>query len=155
MRTRIAALLALAALTLMGCGTAPAQTILSKIPGCTGIWTSGGNSLDNTISEGGCTLSDETSLNIYVFEDAGSQHDYVYQNDPCETMQVVNPPAPDGCIVGSNPQPWFVDVGTSGGALIVAESDWAKVAADLHGQVVTKIAASWCLTNCPIPGATG
>ena len=154
MRTKIiAALIALAALALAGCGTAPAQTILSRIRGCTGIWTASGSSLDdNTVSEGGCSLPDGTLLNIYVWEDNIDQHDYVYQNDPCGPMEVVNPPAPDGCIVGNRPLPWFVDVGSSGGAWVVAESDWAKVAAALHGQIVTKIPASWCNTNCPVPG---
>ncbi len=153
MRVRVAALLALTALALTGCGGSPAQTILSKIPGCTASWGGGGNSLDdNTISEGGCSLRDGTGVDIYVWEDTIDQHDYVYQNDPCGQMDVVNPPAPDGCIVGYRPMPWFIDVASSGGAMVVAKRDWANVAAALHGQIVTKIPASWCNTNCPVPG---
>ncbi|GEM_PF-6264058 len=136
-----------------------AQPILSKIPGCENISTTGGSSLDdNTVAEGSCNLSDGTNLKIYVWAagDTSDQHDFVYWNSSNCTSS--GPPplnAPDGCFVGSNPTPWFIDISTSNFAMSGAESDWSPVENALSGVRVTTVPASWCSGACPPPGQYG
>ncbi len=112
---------------------------------------------DNTVAEGNCSLADGTGVSVYVWAwgDTSDQHDYVYQNDNLCLSQYPPPDnAPDGCFVGSNPQPWFIDVGTSNFAMSGAESDWAPVenALTLGAIHVTKVPLSWCSSLCPYPG---
>jgi len=67
-------------------GGGAAQAILSKIPGCTKISTTDGNSYqDNTIAEGSCDLPNYASLKIYVWAagDDLDQHDFVYWYNSC------------------------------------------------------------------------
>ncbi len=142
----------------------PALAVMQKIHGCTSIKTWGGNSLDdNTVSEGSCQLYDGTNVNVYVWAsfDVADQHDYVYQSDsncvPPSVATIGFGNSPDGCFVGSNPQPWFIDVATSNFVASGAESDWAPVENGLadHGVTaihVTKAPLSWCSTVCPYPG---
>jgi hypothetical protein len=135
------------ATSITGCGgPSVAQTIMSKIPGCSSVTTSGGDSLDdNTISEGSCTLPDGTSLNAYVWAagDASDLEQYVYWNPVCASSFPPPDNAPDGCIVGNRPQPWFIDISTSNYAMTAAQSDWAAVEAALNGEHVSHIPASW------------
>lgn len=132
-----------------------AQAILSKIPGCGSISTASGNSLDdNTIAEGSCDLSNGASLTVYVWAagDTSDQHDYVYWNAKCTSSGAPPLNAPDGCFVGSNPTPWFIDVSTSNYAMSFAESAWTPVENALNGLHVTKAPLSWCVNTCPSPG---
>jgi hypothetical protein len=138
MRVRIAVLFANAVLTLAGCGSSPAQTILSKLPGYSDIQTFGGVSLDdNTISEGNCTF-DETTLQIYVWAagDTSDQHQFVSFGDPCEASLTPGS-SQDGCIVGTRPTPWYISVGTDGYWPPVAAALWRKIARALRGRVVS------------------
>lgn len=133
-----------------------AQPILSKIPSCASISTTGGYSIDdNTVAEGSCDLADGTTLKIYVWAagDTSDQHDFVYWNSSNCTSS--GPPplnAPDGCFVGSNPTPWFIDISTSNFAMSGAESDWSPAENALGGVRVTTPPASWCSGACPVPG---
>jgi hypothetical protein len=118
-----------------GCaaGPSPAQTLMGKIPGCTGVSTSGGNSLDdNTVSEGSCTLNDGTEVNVYLWAagDTSDLEQYVYisSGDGC-------------CVVGTKPQPWavsfdYLGVGNDPG-------DWSAVEDALSGQAVPNPPSSW------------
>lgn len=124
-----------------------AQPILSKIPGCGNISTTGGFSIDdNTVAERSCYLPDGTSVKIYVWAagDTSDQHDFVYWNGNCTSS--VAPPfnAPDGCFVGNNPMPWFIDISTSTYSMSGAEIDWAQVENALGGSRITATPASWC-----------
>jgi hypothetical protein len=139
----------------------PALTLMKQISGCTNISTTGGNSFDdNTVAEGTCQLSDGTNVYVYVWDsgdeqlDITDQHDYVYQNDSnCSSATSMLGTA-DGCFVGSDPRPWFIDVSTSNSAFSTsaAESDWAPVENGLGGIQVTKAPFSWCSTICTPPG---
>ena len=131
---------------------------MKKIPGCTSIMTNGGNSLDdNTVSEGSCQLADGTNVSVYVWlaGDTSDQHDYVYWNGNCTSSGSSPFNSPDGCFVGRDPQPWFIDISTSGISMSGAESELAPVENALTGFQVTKVPASWCSYNCPIPGQSG
>ena len=122
---------------LAGCGgPSAAQTIMNKIPGCSGISTSGGSSLDdNTISEGGCTLSGTTNLSIYVWA-AGDVSDLEqYMSFAANPVYC--------CIVGSKPMPWAISLDTSAYAPSYAASLWAAVESALKGQAVTNPPSSW------------
>ncbi|HUY48150.1 MAG TPA: hypothetical protein VMV92_20875 [Streptosporangiaceae bacterium] len=134
----------------------PALTIMKNIPGCTNITTNGGNSLDdNTVSEGSCQLADGTNVSVYVWfaGDISDQHDYAYQNASNCVSSGSSVFVPDGCFVGSNPQPWFIDVATSNSfSTSGAESDWAPVENGLAAIQVTNVPLSWCSTICSIPG---
>jgi hypothetical protein len=134
----------------------PALTIMKNIPGCTNITTNGGNSLDdNTVSEGSCQLADGTNVSVYVWlaDDISDQHDYAYQNASNCVSSGSPVFVPDGCFVGSNPQPWFIDVATSSSfSMSGAESDWAPVENGLATIHVTSVPLSWCSTFCPVPG---
>jgi hypothetical protein len=135
----------------------PALTIMKQIPGCTGITTNGGDSFDdNTVSEGSCTLADGTHVRVYVWfdGDTSEQHDYVYQNaSNCSSSSSSTFSVPDGCFVGSNPQPWFIDVATSSDfSTSGAQSDWAAVEDGLSVTPVTNVPLSWCSNFCPVPG---
>jgi hypothetical protein len=133
-----------------------AQPILSKIPGCGNISTTGGYSLhDNTVAEGSCYLSDGTSLKIYVWSagDISDQHNFVYwDSSNCTSSTAPSLNAPDGCFVGSSPMPWFIKISTSNFAMSGAESDWTPVENALSGVQVTTAPASWCSGACPLPG---
>lgn len=135
----------------------PALTIMKEIPGCTGITTNGGDSFDdNTVSEGSCTLADGTHVRVYVWfdGDTSEQHDYVYQNaSSCSSSSLSTFSVPDGCFVGGNPQPWFIDVDTSSDfSTSGAQSDWAAVEDGLAVTPMTSVPFSWCSTFCPVSG---
>lgn len=119
--------------------------MLGEIPRCHSISASGGLAHDNnTISEGRCTLPNGTYLTIYVWAagDTSDQHNYVHQHDvPCQ--KAVKPGyAPNGCIIGSSPTPWFAYILTSGGAPGYATEVWNSVTTALNGRLVTNIPAS-------------
>jgi hypothetical protein len=82
--------------------------------------------------------------------------DYVYWNDGSCGPSDFPPPdnSPDGCFVGSNPQPWFIDVSTSDFSMSGAQSDWAPVENALGAIHVGKVVpSSWCSSDaCPYPG---
>jgi hypothetical protein len=127
---------------------------MKQIPGCSGITTdSGGSWDDNTISEGNCYLANATEVSVYVWApgDITDQHDYVYQYDSNCGGPAFN--VTDGCFVGSNPQPWFIDIATSNfAAMSAAESAWLPVENGLNAIHVSQAPASWCSTLCPYPG---
>jgi hypothetical protein len=135
---------------LAGCGSpSPAQKIMSKIPGCSGISTSGGSSLDdNTVSEGGCTLDDGTNLSIYVWAagDVSDLEQYMYLSS--------NPGY--CCIVGSKPMPWAISLDTSAYAPSYAAGLWSSVERALRGAAVTSVPASWQygLGTLPTPASS-
>jgi hypothetical protein len=135
----------------------PALTIMQKIHGCTGITTDGGDSLDdNTVAEGSCQLANGTDVRVYVWfsGDITDQHDYVYQNDSsCAASSWSVSNVPDGCFVGSDPEPWFIDVQTNDTfSMSAAESEWASVENGLTAIHVGKVPVSWCNSFCPVPG---
>ncbi len=129
---------------------------MKQIPGCTSITTTDGNANDDsTVAEGTCQLADGTTVNVYMWAagDDADLHDYVYWNGSnCANSGSVF--APDGCFVGSSPQPWFIDVGTSESAyaLSAAQADWAPVENLGDAIQVTNIPDSWCSFSCPPPG---
>jgi hypothetical protein len=131
-------------------GGGAAQAILAKIPGCTNISTSDGDSYhDNTIAEGSCDLPNYASLKIYVWA-AGDDldlHDWVYWYSSCTpSTGFSGGTVTDGCFVGSNPTPWFIDVES------VVPSDWTPVENALHVTHIPKPPYSWCSFNCIPPG---
>lgn len=134
----------------------PAFALMKQISGCTNITTNGGGSFDdNTVAEGRCQLSDGTDVSVYVWasDDIFDQHDYVYQNDSNCSSSTSFSNVPDGCFVGSDPQPWFIDISTSDFFTIsAAESDWGLVENRLGGIHVSKAPYSWCSTICTPPG---
>lgn len=104
------------------------------------------------------TSATEVSVYVWAWGDTIDQHDYVYQSDSNCGASGQPTFVTDGCFVGSNPQPWFIDVSTSDFfTRRAAQRAWAPVENGLadHGVTaihVTKAPLSWCSTLCPVPG---
>jgi hypothetical protein len=130
------------ALWVVGCDRSPSEAakFMSSIPGCSGISTQGGDSLDdNTVSEGNCTLSDGSDLDVYIWGDGDTSdlEQYVY----------INASSGQCCIVGTTPVPWAISLNT----IMAVDDDWTSVETALHGQTVTNPPASWSAGVGPVP----
>jgi hypothetical protein len=120
-----------------GSGLSAAASLMREIPGCSGLSTWGGSSLDeNTIDEGKCTLDDGTMLDTYVWaaDDTSDLEQYVYWNGNSDS---------GCCIVGTTPTPWTVSLDTMAFASSYVTSLMSSVESALNGTLVTNPPPSW------------
>lgn len=137
---------------LCGCDSTPlpAQKMLARIPGCSGVRAYGGNTMpgfgmppDFNTSEGACLLPSDGDVEIVTWPswDTSDQQNFVYWNG-----SRLNGPStpPDCCLVGTSPVPWAAAITDEDVyAASVRAADWSSVASALGGQKVTNAPPSW------------
>jgi hypothetical protein len=138
----------------------PAAPILRKIPGCTEIVTGPGEVDDDaTVAEGSCTLSDGTTLDLFMWpsSDAAAEKNYVYETadtilDGCLPQSVNGVAGGNDCIMGNTSGLlWFITIDTTAYAPSYATSLASPIIRVLHGQLVTFVPVSWCDGNYCVP----
>ena len=132
------------------CGAPPATTVhnmLSQIVGCTGIYSYGGPTMDDsTVGRGMCHLKDGTTLNIDLWPSA----------DTSDLEQFVYLTSGNGCCyLGTSPQPWAITLDTRSTPAITRHDDitklpaseiahdWSTVQHAFAGEMETKPPSSW------------
>jgi hypothetical protein len=136
--------------TIVRCSAAPTTTMdnrLSQIPGCTGIVSFGGATMDDsTVGRGSCRLTDGATLDIDLWPrgDTSDLERYVYlsSGNGC-------------CYVGTSPQPWAITLDSrSSPAMTLHDNitslpaseiarDWSAVEHAFPGEMVTNPPSSW------------
>jgi hypothetical protein len=147
--------------------SSPATPLLGKIPGCSQIQTQRGSTNDdNTTAEGGCTLSDGTGLNLYLWPsgDSSDQEDFAYQtaygtSNGC-TVQTDNSTgltlaSGQVCIMGdTSAYPWFITLDIQLTAPGNVTGLAPPIESALNGKLVTYPPTSWCTSGyCPAPSS--
>lgn len=134
----------------------PAKGMLIRVPGCSGTYSAGAESLgqigSNEESEAGCRLPDGATVTLATWGNTDPTINFP-QSDTQDQEQAVhndasasagNPQPPDCCIIGNSPTAWVVSIsGDDFPNSSIRAADWRTVEQALGGHAVTSVPASW------------